>query len=215
LEVPGESDPGLPVGQTRRERQTPRDIRGTLLAMPRTRAHKNVPAIVWPQRLVHGICHYHRQWILGDERGFRSRDHRIHSSGDYKNPPPPAEHEGLRRWVQSNMKGGAVTLTVEQRAAVGAAFVKKLQRMRCAVFILGCGPTHLHVLFEATEDDMKRQLGKAKQFASLKCPNHSGQLWGESCEAIAVNDDEHAVEVFGYIDDHRDEGAWIWRCDRD
>ena len=30
-------------------------------------------------------------WLPGDQRGFRSRKHKIHSSGDYKNPPPASE----------------------------------------------------------------------------------------------------------------------------
>ena len=28
-------------------------------------------------------------WLRGDERGWRSRNHREHVEGDYKNPPPP------------------------------------------------------------------------------------------------------------------------------
>jgi hypothetical protein len=32
------------------------------------------------------------------------------------------------------------------------------------------------VLFEPTEHDVRRQLGKAEQFASLKGPDHAGQL---------------------------------------
>ena len=39
-----------------------------------------------------------RSWNFGDERGFRSRGHRIHSSGDYKNPPPRGEHAKLNEW---------------------------------------------------------------------------------------------------------------------
>src|SRR5262249_6666293 len=132
---------------------------------------------VLPARLVHGICHYHRQWITADERGFRSRGHRIHSSGDYKSPPPPEEHAGLRTWVIDHMDGPAVKLSDEQCAVVGVSFVKKLQKMKREVLVLACGPTHLHVLFSPTEDDVMRQLGKAKQFASLKCPDHRGQLW--------------------------------------
>jgi REP element-mobilizing transposase RayT len=168
-----------------------------------------------PANLVHVICHYHRQWIPADERGFRSRGHRIHSSGDYRDPPPPDEHEGLRYHVKGTMKGKAVTLRKDQRGVVGAAFVHKLLRLGCEVIILACGPTHLHALISPTDEPIDRQIGKAKQFASLKCPNRRGQLWGENCEARAVEGREHARELFSYIRDHVDEGAWVWRVDRD
>lgn len=39
-------------------------------------------------------------WLPGDPRGWRSRHHKRHSSGDYKNPPPPGEHEGLYRYCK-------------------------------------------------------------------------------------------------------------------
>ena len=42
----------------------------------------------------HVICHAKNTWLHGDERGFRDRDHRAHSSGDYYNPPPKDEHQG-------------------------------------------------------------------------------------------------------------------------
>ena len=177
-------------------------------------AREPSPTIVWPARLVHGICHYHRQWIPGDERGFRSRGHRIHSSGDYRNRPPLDEHSGLRKWVQRNMRDKPVRLSYEQSMVVGGAFVQKLARMDCQVMILACGPTHVHVLFQPSEDQVVRQLGKAKQFASLKCLDRRGQLWGELSDVEDVIGPDDAKRVFRYIEDHRDEGAWIWRCDR-
>ena len=32
-------------------------------------------------------------WLPGDERGWRSRHHKVHVNGDYKNPPPPGAHD--------------------------------------------------------------------------------------------------------------------------
>jgi hypothetical protein len=32
-------------------------------------------------------------WLYGDARGFRTRHHREHVEGDYKNPPPPGIYE--------------------------------------------------------------------------------------------------------------------------
>jgi hypothetical protein len=58
----------------------------------------NIPNI--PLRWRHIVCNTKCSWLPGDDRGFRSREHRIHSSGDYKNPPPKNEHEGLRRYQE-------------------------------------------------------------------------------------------------------------------
>jgi hypothetical protein len=45
----------------------------------------------------HCVIGTHNSWLPGDPRGFRAIDHKIHSSGDYKNPPPEGEHSGLHR----------------------------------------------------------------------------------------------------------------------
>src|SRR5262249_17500638 len=42
----------------------------------------------------HVIISTLNSWLPGDPRGFRAVNHKIHSSGDYKNPPP-GEHAGL------------------------------------------------------------------------------------------------------------------------
>ena len=105
-------------------------------------------------------------WLPGDDRGWRSRRHKRHSSGDYKHPPPPDEHAGLLTYVKNRMTTPPVALQPAEPAIVGSAFVRKLQKMKCDVRILACGATHLHVLCRLTEPDAIRQLGKAKQYAS-------------------------------------------------
>jgi hypothetical protein len=47
------------------------------------------------KRWRHVIVNTRCSWLHGDLRGFRNRKHRIHSSGDYRNPPPPEEHRVL------------------------------------------------------------------------------------------------------------------------
>ena len=43
---------------------------------------------MWRYCMINTLC----SWLHGDERGFRSREPEIRSSGDYKNPPPPEEY---------------------------------------------------------------------------------------------------------------------------
>jgi len=50
------------------------------------------------RRWYHIIVNTRNSWRHGDERGFRSRGHRLHSSGDYQHRPPKHEHACLRRY---------------------------------------------------------------------------------------------------------------------
>jgi hypothetical protein len=42
------------------------------------------PSFAW----FHAIITTYGAWLDGDARGFRTRHHREHVEGDYKNPPP-------------------------------------------------------------------------------------------------------------------------------
>ena len=68
--------------------------RVAILLMPR-------PGMMWR----HVIISTRRSWLHGDGRGFRSRGHRIHSSGDYKDPPPEGEHSGLLEYQRKQCAG--------------------------------------------------------------------------------------------------------------
>ena len=167
-------------------------------------------------RLIHGVCTLYGQWLPGDERGWRSRDHRVHSSGDYRDPPPEDEHAGLRRHARNAMKSGPQFLRPEQYPHVGRAFIGKLLKLGSSVRCLSCGSKHLHVLYDSIAADARNELGRAKQYASLKLPDHRGRLWGKGAKIVVVRDIVHARRVWKYILDHAiKEGAWTWRYDRD
>ena len=171
---------------------------------------------VLKQPLIHAICTYYGQWLPGDERGWRSPGHRIHSSGDYTNPPPSEEHAGLRRWVRARMKSPPVRLRADQIPVVGSAFIDKMFKTGCEVRVLACGATHLHVLFASPQCDVMPTLGKAKQYSSLKLADHRGQLWAGGAKIIRIRNWRHAERVFNYICSHAlKESAWTWRCDED
>ncbi len=83
--------------------------------------------------------------------------------------------------------------------------------MGCEVRLAACGATHLHVLLTLTELDAIKQIGKAKQFASLKLTDHVGQLWGERSKVIPIRDELHLYNASDYIRDHaHKEEAWLW-----
>ena len=93
----------------------------------------------------HIIITTHKSWLPGDKRGFRSRDHKIHSSGDYKNTPPTNKHAGLRDYHQQR-SGEPVAIPPDQLEAVGRAIVAKLESkgyrvLAVSVFVLFAAPS--------------------------------------------------------------------------
>src|SRR5690242_11549259 len=106
-------------------------------------------------------------WLHGDPRGFRTRKHRIHSSGDYRNPPPKGEHAGLHRYHKRRARE-AVRIPFSFRAVVGRAIIKTLREMRFRVILVAVGKVHGHVVVELP-NDMKRIraiIGDAKRKSS-------------------------------------------------
>ncbi|MBM4109048.1 MAG: hypothetical protein FJ255_09625 [Phycisphaerae bacterium] len=165
-------------------------------------------------RWVHMMSSYRGQWIPGDRRGFRSRGHRVHSSGDYRRPPPEDEHAGLRRHVLGIMDE-PVRLSPEQVAILVRSLGEKLEAMDVAVAILAADATHCHALFNAGDRAPRVLFGRAKQFAShrlrIEVP---GKLWGASSGGREVRTQEHFVDALGYIADHGRRGAFVWINDR-
>src|SRR2546428_13711944 len=93
----------------------------------------------------HVIISTYNSWLPGDRRGFRSRDHKIHASGDYKTPPPPEEHAGLRRYHQQRA-GEPVVIPEDCREVVGRAILAKLKKENYRVLAISVAATHSHWL---------------------------------------------------------------------
>lgn len=148
-------------------------------------------------------------WLPGDERGFRSRRHRLHSSGDYQNPPPLAEHAGLRRDAEARSKG-AVRLDPAQRQIVVAALQTKLEEMGAQPRAIACDAVHCHALV-CCAGDAKVMFGRAKQAASHALREQiPGKVWGRSSHPTRIRDEWHYQRVVAYIKAHAEQGAAVW-----
>ncbi len=159
---------------------------------------------------VHVMTSTRGHWLPGDPRGFRSRAHRIHSSGDYRNPPPPGEHKGLHRHAE-NLSDRAIRLASSQIEAAGEAIVAKLGRMDVPLAALALDSVHLHVLMCAGNEDAVRLLGRAKQAASHALRAEiPGRIWGRSSHAVRIRSQAHGRQVKRYILDHAECGAWVY-----
>jgi REP element-mobilizing transposase RayT len=160
----------------------------------------------------HVMVNTHGTWLPGCEKGFRNRRHRIHSSGDYKHPPPPDEHKGLRAYNRTRAKKPR-TIPSECREAVGGAFVKRLRKEGCTVLAISVSAEHVHALVELPNDRgmIRKVIGRCKQYAT-RClpPAPHGDLWADGGEFKPITERDHQLNVYEYILTRQGHWAWTW-----
>lgn len=166
-----------------------------------------------PPRWRHIIINTRNTWLHGDDRGFRSRGHRIHSSGDYKRRPPEGEHAGLYRY-HDERSGEEVTLPKDVRPTVGRAILAALRDMHHTnVLCVAVGKVHAHVLVRLPNDYglVKRVAGRCKHHASgMISGSVPGAVWAEGGTFKMIKDEGHHRNTYGYILYDQGPEAWTW-----
>src|SRR3954465_4220054 len=164
------------------------------------------PGMLWR----HVVINTHGSWLHGDGRGFRSRRYRIHSSGDYRNPPPPGEHLGLYAHHKRKCPD-KVTIPLDLRPVVGRAIVEFLRDLKVRVLVVAVGKVHAHSVVELPVGlrEVKRIIGEAKRFSSCRV-THSipGTLWSAGGKFVPIENDNHLKAAYEY--DLYDQGPWAW-----
>ena len=92
----------------------------------------------------HVIINTRNTWLHGDERGFRSRNPSIRSTGDYKHRPPPHEYRKLREYFE-RVAGDEVHFDYDLRPIIGRAIAKYLREQGYQVLAVAVGKVHAHV----------------------------------------------------------------------
>jgi REP element-mobilizing transposase RayT len=160
----------------------------------------------------HVILSTHASWLPGDPRGFRSRCHRLHSSGHYHNPPPAGEHDRLYRHNFAR-SGPAREIPQGLRSRVGQALLKAVETEQYQLLALAVSGYHAHLLIELPTDpaSVKRMVGRLKQRSSHAAREAvAGKLWAKGGRPIRIVDQAHHRRTFYYILGHREQGAWVW-----
>ena len=167
----------------------------------------------------HVTVHVYGSWLRGDPRGWRSRHHREHVDGDYKNPPPKGKYDKLYEFSKAMMKRDPVRIANELRRVVVDAVAEKLLQDQIQVLAISVDAKHLHVLARFPDHRPRHWIGRAKKHVShfvrqqgLCCD--PGGLWAKRCHAEPIAGRRHQLKVFGYILDHAKHGGKIWRFDR-
>ena len=151
-------------------------------------------------------------WLPGDPRGFRSRQHRIHSSGDYRRRPPAGEHAGLHAFAKS-IAAPPVAIPAALRESLACAMVQGFETRGGRPLALAVSGLHVHGLVELPSDyrQARRDVGQAKRLASHQLREQlPGRIWGQGCGLKPIDDPSHHRNTYRYILRHRDEGAWVW-----
>jgi REP element-mobilizing transposase RayT len=163
------------------------------------------------KRWRHVIISTLNSWLPGDPRGFRAVDHKIHSSGDYKNPPPAGEHAGLHRYSQK-ISGEVVIIPRDLREIIGIALRDELGRLDHNLLAISVAATHCHMQVELPDDrkEIRRIIGEAKRKASVAVRKQMpGSVWAHDGKYEPIDTPGHQVNVYNYIWNKQDD-AWIW-----
>lgn len=161
----------------------------------------------------HVMWHTYGTWIPGDERGFRDRDHRIHSSGDYKNPPPKGDHEGLHRYAKRVSKDEVVLQSPEQRREVCEALLATIRETEFRLLVLTICRVHVHVVIELPDDAKSRHvaLTKIKMNASKRVTNKpASRLWARLWKLVYIADETHREDELRYVRDRQGRYVCTW-----
>jgi hypothetical protein len=89
----------------------------------------------------HVIINTKNTWLHGDERGFRSRNPHIRSSGDYKHQPRPEEYRKLREYFE-RVAGAEVHFEHYVRAIIGRAIAGYLRGQGYRLLAVAVGKVH-------------------------------------------------------------------------
>lgn len=160
----------------------------------------------------HVIVSTYGAWLYGDSRGFRTRHHREHVEGDYKNPPPPGMYADKERRSRELLKQTPVVFPWDFREVVGNAVVEKLEQQGAIVACIAVARQHVHVLAKLPPGKARAFMGVAKKHVwfVLRDRGWAHKVWGKRGKALPVRDRRHQLNVYRYIMDHEKEGAWVW-----
>ena len=156
-------------------------------------------------------------WLHGDSRGFRTRNHREHVDGDYKDPPPAGMYADKERRSRELLAQPAFVLPPEWRPRVGRAIWQELTRRGAWLLAIAVAGQHVHMLVKLPLGRQRKLTGLAKRQSTLDMRNRGwqGKLWAVRSKGIRIRNRAHQVNTFNYILRHAEEGAWVgvWKTE--
>jgi hypothetical protein len=160
----------------------------------------------------HTVLSTYGSWLYGEERGFRTRHHREHIEGDYKNPPPIGMYADKKAHSERLLKHDPIVLSKELRSVVGAALRERLRNLGSLVLCLSVSGQHIHILSKIPFGKNRWWMGLAKRHVwfVLRDRGWKTKLWAKRSKSVLIKDRQHQLNAFYYILRHVREGAWVW-----
>lgn len=164
------------------------------------------------RRWFHITTHTYGSWLYGDPRGFRTRHHREHVEGDYKNPPPAGAYDSAFARSKRLLKQPPVIIPPVWRPVIGAALRDRFRELGAELIAISVSGSHVHVQGRLPDSSPRTWTGLAKLHAWHVARDRGwvGRLWAKRSRAEPIADRRHQVNIFHYIVRHRTAGAWVW-----
>jgi hypothetical protein len=157
-------------------------------------------------------------WLPGDPKGFRTRHHREHVEGDYKNRPQKGKYDAQWKRSKELMTCEPVYLDVAQRQRAVEEYVRSFKKWRIDLRILSIDRVHTHGLLRVRNHNPRHWVGLAKKESSAYMKRDGlapdGGLWAVRCKCLPITDRAHFDHVVDYIHDHEARGACVWEWER-
>jgi hypothetical protein len=155
------------------------------------------------------------QWLPGDDRGFRSRHHKVHSSGDYRHRPPRGKHACLERHARKSLNQPPVRLGVGQRGLVGELILHWCRSKAIRLAAVAVASAHSHLFVELPVNGPAATVGKLKRYCSTEATRRDtalpSTLFARGGDPVEVRSAAHAVALLPYVvEKHARQGAWVW-----
>ena len=171
-------------------------------------------------------------WLRGDPRGWRSRHHREHVEGDYRNPPPRGMYDELFQRSKESMTREGVELSWDARVLACRKMVQALRFHYAEVADFCVGKIHYHGLVRfypidpevwkairgerrSQERDPRHLMGIAKKESARALSREGlvapGGVWAGGCGRRWIRNSFHFNKVkTDYIPDHAKHRAAVY-----
>jgi len=139
------------------------------------------------RRWHHIVLTTYGAWLYGDARGFRTRHHREHVDGDYKNPPPRGLYDDKARRSRDSLVQPPVVIPHRYKACLGRAMWRELTKRRVWVLIMAVSGQHVHLLVKVETKRVRHLAGRAKRCGTLELRSKGwqGRLCGRSWQGAS------------------------------